>query len=89
MDCGEFNLEDHFLGTVTVGERGQVVIPAEARKRFGIHPGDRLMVVSHPGKGIVLLKLDALRDFMESLLKNLDRFQAEIETAGNNKEEEG
>lgn len=36
------------FGTVTVGERGQVVIPAEVRKVFKIKSGDKLIVLAKP-----------------------------------------
>ena len=35
-------------GTVTIGARGQVVIPAKARKALKIRPGDQLIVMSGP-----------------------------------------
>ena len=41
-------------GTVTVGERGQIVIPKAARDRFGLKSGDRLIVASDE-VGIALL----------------------------------
>lgn len=37
-----------FQGSTTVGERGQIVLPAEMRKSHGIKPGDKLLVISHP-----------------------------------------
>ena len=37
-----------FYGTATVGERGQLVIPSEARTELGINPGDKLLVMKHP-----------------------------------------
>lgn len=44
-----------------MGERGQVVIPASLRRAYDIHPGDKLLVFSHPsGSGILLLKSEAL-----------------------------
>ncbi len=61
----------HFYGAVTVGERGQVVIPMEARKEFGIEPGDKLVVFGSDGKGIALLKSDKLKEFAEKILKSL------------------
>ena len=36
------NCEENFYGSATVGERGQLVIPAEAREELGIHPGDKV-----------------------------------------------
>jgi AbrB family looped-hinge helix DNA binding protein len=63
--------ERHFYGAVAVGERGQIVIPKEARDDFGIKPGDKLVVLGRGGRGIVLLKADKLRAFAEKILKSL------------------
>ena len=60
-----------FYGAVAVGERGQIVIPIEARNEFGIKPGDKLVVLGSEGKGIVLLKADKLKQFAEKILKSL------------------
>ena len=74
----EFSLEEHFFGSVTVGERGQVVIPAEARKKLGITSGEKLVVMRHPfGDGIVLLKIDSMREFLSSFLEGLSVASAE------------
>ena len=46
-------------GSTTVGERGQVVLSIEARKKFGIEPGDRLIVLGANAGGferIILMK---------------------------------
>jgi AbrB family looped-hinge helix DNA binding protein len=62
------SMEDSFFGTVTVGERGQVVIPAEARKKLGIHTGDKLFAISNPsGEGLILCKLESMRGFLDHL----------------------
>lgn len=45
----------HMFGMVTVGDKGQIVIPAKARKVFGIEPGDRLIVLGDETQGIALL----------------------------------
>ncbi len=37
-----------FQGSTTVGERGQIVLPSEMRKKHGIKPGDKLLVISNP-----------------------------------------
>ena len=39
-----------------VGERGQIVIPKDARELFGIQPGDKLVVLGEEGQGIALCK---------------------------------
>ena len=51
----------HAFGMVKVGEKGQIVIPAKARKIFDIKPGDVLMVLGDEEQGIALLKE---QDFM-------------------------
>ena len=61
----EIDMEKLFYGAITVGERGQVVIPAEARKELGIGPGDKLLVFQHPcGASLILTKTEALRTMM-------------------------
>jgi AbrB family looped-hinge helix DNA binding protein len=60
-----------FYGAVAVGERGQIVIPMEARNDFGIKPGDKLVVLGCDDKGIVLLKSEKLKEFAEKILKSL------------------
>ena len=66
------SLEDYFFGAATVGERGQVVIPAEARKKLGIHPGDHVLVMSHPhAAGLMLIKIDSMREFLSTFLEGL------------------
>lgn len=75
----DMSLEDHFYGAATVGDRGQVVIPSEARKRFGIHPGDKVLVVGHPADcGLVLCKIDAMREVFSSLLADLERIESKV-----------
>lgn len=62
-----------FFGTSTVGERGQVVIPAEAREEFGIQPGDKLMVMRHPvHAGVMMFKIDSARAFLDEFQKTLE-----------------
>ena len=46
----------HLFGNVKVGERGQIVIPKEARDLFGIRPGDKLVVLGEEGQGLALCK---------------------------------
>lgn len=79
-DCR--SLEDHFFGTATVGERGQVVIPVEARKEYNIHPGDKVLVMGHPeGAGIFLCKIDSMREFFSSFLSTLDAIESKVESS--------
>ena len=49
-----------------------MVIPAEARKRLNIAPGDKLIVLGHPfGEGIALVKIDSLREFLSTFLEGI------------------
>ena len=52
----------YLFGIVTVGDKGQIVIPARARKVFGISAGDRLVVLGQEGEGLAMVKTD---DFLE------------------------
>ena len=45
----------HLFGLVTVGEKGQIVIPVQARRIFGIEPGDQLMVLGDEDRGLALV----------------------------------
>jgi len=74
----ERSFEDHFYGAATVGERGQIVIPAEARKNLGIETGDKLLIMTAPSKnGLMLCKIDDVREFMTMFLENLKRVENE------------
>ena len=66
-------IDDFFFGAVRLGERGQVSLPAEARKRAGIEPGDRLLVFLHPwGAGILLMKVDQVNVWSDHVRRMLD-----------------
>ena len=45
----------HMFGLVTVGDKGQIVIPVQARRVFHIQPGDQLMVLGDEDRGIALV----------------------------------
>jgi len=60
----------HLFGSVKVGERGQVVIPKEAREIFDIKPGDLLLVLGDTERGIALVKADALQEFARKILES-------------------
>ena len=54
-------------GSVTLGDRGQLVIPKAARDRFGMKPGDRLIVASDE-VGIALFPADFFESKMQELM---------------------
>lgn len=57
--------KNKFIVSVKVGEKGQIIVPKEAREMFNISPGDTLMVMGRKDKGIVLIKADAVYEMME------------------------
>jgi len=67
-----FNSRKHFYGTVKVGERGQIVIPKEAREHFKIEPGDNLLVLGDESKGIAIVKSDFLKNFALKFLEGIN-----------------
>ncbi len=61
-------------GTATVGERGQISIPAEARRELSINPGDRIVVFGNRLNGsVVLMKADIFEDFAEFFMTKLGK----------------
>ena len=46
----------HMFGLVTVGDKGQIVIPAKARKMFDISAGDQLVILGDEGQGLAAIK---------------------------------
>jgi len=72
-------IEDHFYGTVTVGERGQIVIPAEARREYEIETGDKLLIMSHPKfRSIMVCKIDSMREFLTEMIEDLRKVESQI-----------
>lgn len=55
----------HIFGTVKVGDKGQIVIPAKARKIFDIEPGDNLVVLGDEGQGLAIIKEKGLLTLLE------------------------
>ncbi len=58
------------FGVVKVGDRGQIVIPKEAREQYGIKPGDSLMVLGDQ-KGIAMLKTDVFQNLIGQAMGGL------------------
>ena len=63
--------QDKLYGTTTVGVRGQVVIPAEARKDLNLQPGDQLVVMGKFGKALGLIKTSEMESFVKVIMQNL------------------
>lgn len=60
--------KDKFVGISKVGEKGQIVIPKEARDMFDIKSGDSIIVLCDKQKGIALVKSDVIESMSDDLL---------------------
>ena len=69
----------HIFGTVKVGERGQIVIPKEARELFDIKPGDTLLVLGDEEHGIAISKADVMKELALKILGGFTNSQEESE----------
>ena len=67
--------KERFIVSVKVGPKGQITIPAEARKMFDIKEGDTLMVLGDIKRGIAILKDDSFYELMGGLDNNGNRNQ--------------
>ncbi len=72
-----FSQHDRIYGSTTIGERGQVVIPAEARKDFDMDVGDKVIVMKH-GMGILFLKADEVARVLSERMARLAELERTI-----------
>ena len=76
-----------YMGTVKVGPKGQIVIPKEIREMFDIEPGQSLMIMAHPERGIAIERQNVLLKIADAIFagkgkevypyedpQNLDKF---------------
>ncbi len=63
----------HIFGTAKVGERGQIVIPKDARELYGIHPGDTLLILGDEENGMIVTKPDVLSSLAERILDQIGK----------------
>ena len=62
----------YMFGVVKVGDKGQIVIPRDARKIYDIKPGDTLMMLGDD-KGIALLKTDIFQGIIDQAMEGLTK----------------
>jgi AbrB family looped-hinge helix DNA binding protein len=67
-------------GMTVVGERGQIVIPVEARKKFDFKKGDQFLVIAHGPKHdmLGLIPMSALTEFVENFRSIADTVEQEV-----------
>jgi len=59
------------FGTAKVGDRGQIVIPKEARELFNIRPGDTLLILGEEETGLIVSRPEVLSSIANQLFKNV------------------
>lgn len=93
MEEGHMRMIGKCYGSTIVGPRGQLVIPAEARRELGIDVGTKLLVFSHfGGRGFIFVKVDAVEELLNMASRRLDEFSkllSESETLDMKTEDEG
>ena len=62
----------YIFGVVKVGDKGQIVIPKDARKVYDIKPGDALMLLGDQ-KGMALLKTEFFQNIIDQAMEDLAR----------------
>ena len=61
------------FGTAKVGDRGQIVIPKEARELFHIQPGDTLLILGEEETGLIVSRPEVLRDLASRLFDQVQK----------------
>ena len=61
------------FGTAKVGDRGQIVIPKEAREFFGIEPGDTLLILGKENTGLIVTKPETLNDLATRIFTTIEK----------------
>jgi AbrB family looped-hinge helix DNA binding protein len=69
-----------FYGSTTVGERGQIVLPAQLRKDLHINKGDKLLVMrDHHGSRIILVNPETMNKFLDMMSESIYQIKSKIQ----------
>lgn len=66
------NRQQRVFGTAKVGDRGQIVIPKEAREFFGIEPGDTLLILGKSETGLIVTKPETLHNLANQIFESVE-----------------
>lgn len=58
----------HMFGMVSIGDKGQIVIPVQARRQFGLQPGDKLLLLGDDDQGLALISEKRFREMSKAFL---------------------
>ena len=73
LDMGLPPKGKHLFGMVTVGDKGQIVIPAKARKVFNISTGDQLVVLGDEAQGLAIIKSEDFLAFADMVRSSANK----------------
>ena len=65
--------QQRVFGTAKVGDRGQIVIPKEAREFFGIQPGDTLLILGKNETGLIVTKPETLHNLANQIFQSVEK----------------
>lgn len=65
--------KDKYIGICKVGEKGQIVIPKQARDMFNIKPGDSVVVLCDKQKGMAIVKSDVIESVTDNILSKVNK----------------
>ena len=67
------NIHDgKYAWMVKIGEKGQFVIPKEARELFKLHPGDEILVLGDTERGIAILPKLKQQDYIKQIFSDIE-----------------
>ena len=65
--------QQRVFGTAKVGDRGQIVIPKEAREFFSIEPGDTLLILGKHETGLIVTKPETLHNLANQIFQSVEK----------------
>ena len=66
-------MQGKYAWMVKIGEKGQFVIPKEARELFELHPGDEIIVLGDKEHGIAILPKEKQQDYIKRIFKDIQQ----------------
>ena len=64
--------EGKYAWMVKIGEKGQFVIPKEARELFTLQPGDEILVLGDKERGIAILPKTKQQDYIKQIFSDIE-----------------
>jgi AbrB family looped-hinge helix DNA binding protein len=76
MEGGYKGITPKLYGTAVLGERGQIVIPAEARRAMNLEPGAKVIVIGGPASEVLMLaRADSIAEMMANMIDHMSKLE--------------